>query len=354
MKKKMKLFATISSFGLALAKLVFGVYAATSANFKITTNISFIATKHVKVSISAKDTGAVKVRPDHEANDDFTVDAKLGASQEIGVNKDGSPNGTNNGVIQDIEFYGAELNAQSRFYGYQIIITNLDKENDLGIDLQTPVSTGKGYKIDWYGQTEKIEKNGGVATITCILEVTDLAGNSVNINKDEMQLNVKLGKETNGTDSPGVDDNNGSNVENENNSNITEENGELVLNPTLQLNGANGRITVKKNGEQVGNLVTAINGVKVTLPEVVLTEVGDKVEITLANISVSDFGSYRLVVENQPNSIIVDGVETVTVTKAPAINLDQGSSTTLTIKLNKHSDENIFQNFNLVVNLYEI
>ena len=51
MKKKSKLIATLSSLGLALAMMVFAVYAATSVTFKVTTNVSFEATKHVQATI---------------------------------------------------------------------------------------------------------------------------------------------------------------------------------------------------------------------------------------------------------------------------------------------------------------
>ena len=348
MRKKMKLLATLGSLGVALIMLFFGVYAATTANFIITTSVSFTATKHVKATVIAKDTGAVAVRPNHEDNNHFTVEAKVGGNQEVGVNKDGTPMGTNNGKIQDVEFYGAQLDQTNRFYGYQIIITNLDEQNDLDIDLETPMPTGKGYKIDWYGQTKTtIDKNGGVATITCILEVTDLAGNIVEINKSDMEIGIDLGKESSEIVTPEVDPEEGEEE--------IEEATPITLNSTIQLNGANAKVTVKKNNVQVGTTVTARNTKLVDLPEVVLSEIGDTVEISLTEVSFVDIdGVSQLILENQPDSIVVDGVETVTVKKAATVTSSNIKTITLTITLNQHSSLNVFDTLNLIGNVYSV
>ena len=347
MRKKMKLLATLGSLGVALIMLFFGVYAATTANFIITTSVSFTATKHVKATVIAKDTGAVAVRPNHEDNDDFTIEAKVGGNQEVGVNKDGTPMGTNNGKIQDVEFYGAQLDQTNRFYGYQIIITNLDEQNDLDIDLETPMPTGKGYTIDWYGQTKTtIDKNGGVATITCILEVTDLAGNTVEINKSDMEIGIDLGKESSEIVTPEVDPEEGEEE--------IEEATPITLNSTIQLNGANAKVTVKKNNVQVGTTVTAKNTYLMNLPEVVLSEIGDTVEIVFTNILFSGIETVQLVLENQPDSIVVDGVETVTVKKAATVTSSNIKTITLTITLNQHSSLNVFDTLNLIGNVYSV
>lgn len=52
MKKKVKLITTIASLGLALALMAFGVYAATTASFKVTGTVSFTATAHVECNVS--------------------------------------------------------------------------------------------------------------------------------------------------------------------------------------------------------------------------------------------------------------------------------------------------------------
>ena len=44
MKKKVKLFSTIASLCLAVALMAFGVWAATSSAFKVTSKVSFTAT----------------------------------------------------------------------------------------------------------------------------------------------------------------------------------------------------------------------------------------------------------------------------------------------------------------------
>ena len=195
MKKKAKLIATISSLGLALAMMVFAVYAATSVTFKVTTNVSFEATKHVQASIVAKDTGALASAP---TNASYTIPAKTGAEQTIGIN----PDGTDNGAVTDVEFVGAELTATNKYYGYQITITNNDDENKLPVTVTIPEHTGTGYTVTYKvngiqvsageNVVEVLENKDGqnnVYVITCDVVITDLAGNTVTIN--EAHLNIE-------------------------------------------------------------------------------------------------------------------------------------------------------------------
>ena len=53
MKKKVKLITTIASLGLALALMAFGVYAALTVNFRVTSQVSFTAAPNVNVQFTA-------------------------------------------------------------------------------------------------------------------------------------------------------------------------------------------------------------------------------------------------------------------------------------------------------------
>ena len=199
MKKKSKLIATLSSLGLALAMMVFAVYAATSVTFKVTTNVSFQATKHVQATIVAKDTGKLASAPTDAS---YTVPAKTGAEQTIGVKTDG----TDNGSITDVEFVGAQLDATNKYYGYQITITNNDDENKLPVKVRIPAQAGEGYTVTYAingvnvnsGVTEAEiledkDSQNNVYVITCTMVITDLAGNKVEVNNADMELDIYLG-----------------------------------------------------------------------------------------------------------------------------------------------------------------
>lgn len=53
MKKKVKLITTIASLGLALALMAFGVYAALTVSFNVTSQVSFTAAANVNVQFTA-------------------------------------------------------------------------------------------------------------------------------------------------------------------------------------------------------------------------------------------------------------------------------------------------------------
>lgn len=53
MKKKVKLITTIASLGLALALMAFGVYAALTVSFNVTSQVSFTAAANVNVKFTA-------------------------------------------------------------------------------------------------------------------------------------------------------------------------------------------------------------------------------------------------------------------------------------------------------------
>ena len=52
MKKKFKLITTIASLCLAVALMAFGVYAATSVKYDVTTNVTFQAAQNVKAKVT--------------------------------------------------------------------------------------------------------------------------------------------------------------------------------------------------------------------------------------------------------------------------------------------------------------
>ena len=189
MNRKAKIIATLSTLGLAIAMLVFSVYAATTVTFKVTTNVSFVATKHVKATITARDSGATATVLTADASL-YPNKAKTGADQTIGVNSDG----TDNGKIEDVEFNPAQLTATDKYYGYQITITNNDEQNDLPVYIKTNAQTGEGYKVTFTNATDSTIKYNVPYIITCIIQVTDLAGNTVIIDNNDLALNINLGE----------------------------------------------------------------------------------------------------------------------------------------------------------------
>ena len=56
MKKKVKLITTIASLGLALALMAFGVYAALTETFTVTSSVNFTASKDILVDFSVATT----------------------------------------------------------------------------------------------------------------------------------------------------------------------------------------------------------------------------------------------------------------------------------------------------------
>ena len=57
MKKKIKLITTFASLGLALALMVFGVYAALTETFTVTSSVNFTASKDILVDFAVATTG---------------------------------------------------------------------------------------------------------------------------------------------------------------------------------------------------------------------------------------------------------------------------------------------------------
>ena len=188
MKKKLKITGTIASLFFCLAMLVVGVYAATSATYDISTNVSFTATQHVKATVIAKDTDALKNTPQTA---DYKNDAQSGANQTIGMNIDG----TTNGSLENVVFNEVTLTESNKFYGYKLTITNNDTENDLPIKITTNQKQGNGYSISWNGIDKTTIKNGTPLEIICVVEITNLSGNSVEINQNDLSLKIDLGKE---------------------------------------------------------------------------------------------------------------------------------------------------------------
>ena len=196
MNRKAKIIATLSTLGLAIAMLVFSVYAATSATFKVTTNVSFVATKHVKATITARDTEPTSTKLTKDST--YSKLASQGADQTISVNANGETvDGSNNKIsgLQDVEFAPAELNQTNKYYGYQIKVTNNDTQNSLPISVTAQNQTRQGYTVTFDGATTTTIASGATHIITCILEITDLAGNSVTITNSDLALDVFLGEE---------------------------------------------------------------------------------------------------------------------------------------------------------------
>ena len=192
MKKKIKLISTFASLGLALALMVFGVYAATSASFKVTTNVSFTATQHVKAIVSVRETGKLNAAP-QEADYGDAVTAG------INVNVNGETTGDfDENDHKDFELTGATLDAQNVYYGYEVTIENLDKENELPVAITAADKEGTQYTVTFTGEdATKIaaatESANGKIVITCVIQITDLAGNAVEVDAADLELNVDLG-----------------------------------------------------------------------------------------------------------------------------------------------------------------
>lgn len=196
MNRKAKIIATLSTLGMAIAMLVFSVYAATSATFKVTTNVSFVATKHVKATITARDTEPTSTELTKDST--YSKLASQGADQTISVNANGETvDGSNNKIdgLQDVEFAAAELTQTNKYYGYQIKVTNNDTQNSLPISVTAQNQTRQGYTVTFDGATTTTIASGATHIITCILEITDLAGNSVTITNSDLALDVFLGEE---------------------------------------------------------------------------------------------------------------------------------------------------------------
>ena len=58
MKKKIKLITTFASLGLALALMVFGVYAALTETFTVTSSVNFTASKDILIDFAVETTVA--------------------------------------------------------------------------------------------------------------------------------------------------------------------------------------------------------------------------------------------------------------------------------------------------------
>ena len=173
MKKKIKLISTFASLGLALALMVFGVYAATAVQFKVTTNVSFTADTEVQATITAAHTAALAKAP--EAKDYVEVEGAGGTAGYTGNNWADA--------IADIAFEEVALSSSANVYSYKITIKNDDDERKLRVTatLGAEVDEKNQYTIEFNktsGTAFDIDESGSADLIVTVT-ITDLAGNAV-------------------------------------------------------------------------------------------------------------------------------------------------------------------------------
>lgn len=202
MKKKIKLISTFASLGLALALMVFGVYAATSVTFNVTTQVTFKETQHVKATVAAAHTAALAGAPTAADYKAVTLtDASAGFE---GQNEDDT--------IGDIAFAAVTLEQGTPVYSYKITITNDDAEDDHKLYVKATwkaVPQDAQFTVVFDGVVKDTEKEivygEDPLVITCTVTVTDLAGNSIVADINEyMAMEVELYTEDKPAATPGA------------------------------------------------------------------------------------------------------------------------------------------------------
>ena len=187
MKKKVKLITTFASLGLALALMVFGVYAATTKSFNIQTQVGFQATAHVQatVTITETDAYAKAATPSYAAAvADGLTDGKMSISRSAeGVDTDG---------IKDILLGEVTLSDEATCYSYKVTIKNDDKNNNLTITFTAADKTADGYKVTFTGEKTTTLTPGQSAEYTCVIEVTTIDGSTVTIANADLKSTYKL------------------------------------------------------------------------------------------------------------------------------------------------------------------
>ena len=194
MKKKVKLITTIASLGLALALMAFGVYAATSATFNVSTTVTFQATQHVKVTVTGLETAALTAAP--QASDYVTAPTNNGQS----LNR--TETGADQGALADMVFTGVTLTETNYIYSYKITIQNDDAENAVAVKFTVPAAPAAdaGYTVAWDGEeatsipAANTQNDSDCVTVTCTVTVTRRNGTAVAVDSSLLTLGVVLGE----------------------------------------------------------------------------------------------------------------------------------------------------------------
>ena len=189
MKKKVKLITTIASLGLALALMAFGVYAAVTASFSVTTQVSFQATAHVKATVTVTETAALAAAPQAS---DYANSAATGLTDgKMSITRSSTGQDTN-GLV-DLTLAEVKLREDATYYSYKVVIHNDDAENSLTVTATTATQTGTGYTVtfDKNGNDNSIAA-GEDYTFVCTIKIDKLDGNAVNVVNADLGVSFKL------------------------------------------------------------------------------------------------------------------------------------------------------------------
>ncbi len=147
MKKKVKLFSTIASLCLALALMVFGAYAASTATLSLTSSVSYTISGDVNVKFEVE----VKYNTDYVTYTDTDADDSLtptGETSEKTISWEATQATTANDINKSLNlgafaFKNVE-NVQNKTIVYTVKITNLAKYEAEVTVTSAPTASSEG------------------------------------------------------------------------------------------------------------------------------------------------------------------------------------------------------------------
>ena len=159
MKKKVKLITTFASLGLALALMVFGVYAAATVKYDITTSVSYSIGQNIAGSVAGK---AYK----------NTEKATLASPTDpvTGTTANGSFSGNlADNVTYTMAFTDIELDRDHPYAIYEFTFTNASA-NKVTATMSVKTPAGSPWEAGIVTASATANANDGTATVVAYIQ----------------------------------------------------------------------------------------------------------------------------------------------------------------------------------------
>ena len=176
MKKKIKLITTFASLGLALALMVFGVYAATSATFKIDGTVSFQASANVDAIVRVYESANNLAAPlDAAADSGWTqVDTDYTISYKTNTN----PTGGKTFLLTN-DALTVSNTGVAQYYCVKVTIQNISTNTANTLTITHTALDGSDSNVTVVDANTSVTATAGeTATILITLSVTDVTNNA--------------------------------------------------------------------------------------------------------------------------------------------------------------------------------
>lgn len=159
MKKKVKLITTIASLGLALALMAFGVYAAATVNYNVTTSVSYSIGQNIAGSVAGK----------AYANSEKAVNASATGAVN-GTTENASFTGNlEDGVTYSMAFANIELDRDNPYAIYEFTFTNASA-NKVKATMSVQTEATGVWESGIVTATATAAANDGTATVVAYIK----------------------------------------------------------------------------------------------------------------------------------------------------------------------------------------